>query len=190
LATPESFAPGVRHLNWRSRVHKGKNNMKNLILISFCLVIGTVTVRGQIPNQKDSLSGVHQLKVLIYTSNEELRKVDLNRDILQTDIELRLRKARVPVLAPDAAWPKDYQPAALVVSVSVAQDGDGVCAVAIRVSLWRTIGSEVIICTWENIGVGLFGKSTVRQGVRDGIGEHVDHFANSYLETHSQSKKD
>ncbi len=53
------------------------------------------------------------VRVLIFTTNDELKGADLSRDVLTTDVELRLRKAGVPVLQ-GKERPTGYQKAVLV----------------------------------------------------------------------------
>ena len=159
-----------------------------LLVAAFAITCALSVGHGQIPGQNSMLGNVQQVKVMIFSSNDELKKIDLSSDVLETDVELRLRKAGVPVLASDATWPKDYQPAVIMIIINHV-NGDNLSAVEIKVELWRHIGSGVVISTWQRSGIGLFGSSVVRQGVRDAIADEVDRFANAYLETHATRQR-
>lgn len=152
--------------------------------ICFCLLMLSSIAAAQIPGQENALNGMRGVKVLIYTTTTELTKVNLTQDVLRTDIELRLRKAGIPIL-PGSEWPTGYQKAVVAASIlSVKSEIDNVFAVSIRLQLWRDVGrqgSPVLIVTWEKVGVALFGKDVLERGIRDALNDDADAFANAYL---------
>jgi len=141
-------------------------------------------VFAQLPGQSNALGGLRGVKVLIFTNETELKRLDFTADLLKTDIELRLRKAGVPVL-PGKEWPQGYQKAVLVLSLLSVQDEE-TFAVSITLQLWRVVegsGSApaLNVSTWQTPGVGIFGSLVIKRSVRDAIGDDVDKFANDYL---------
>jgi hypothetical protein len=150
-------------------------------LLCLCFSVCSLTTIAQIPRQRNALTGIRGVKVLILTTDSELKVADLTRDVLNTDVELRLRKDGVPVLE-GAEWPKGYQKAVIVVRLVTAKHDDEI-AITVIVQLWRVVESDptMYISTWENIGVGLMSVSVVRANIRERIGDHIDRFANDYL---------
>jgi hypothetical protein len=160
----------------------------SLGLSAICLLTFCGVASAQFPGQQDSLGGMHGVKVLILTTNDEWKTADLDRDVVETDVELRLRKAGIPVLV-GKEWPERYQKAVVVVRVRFVKHDD-ILAVAITVQLWRMMegSSAPYVSTWEELGVGLFSESVARASIRERIGDHIDKFANDYLAANPKSQ--
>jgi hypothetical protein len=148
-----------------------------------------VTAIAQIPGQQYSLADMRGVKVLIFTTETELKRINLDADVLQTDIELRLRKAGVPIL-PGKEWPQGYQKAVVVLTILTVKNDDALAAV-IMLQLWRDTGREgspQLVVTWESVGVGMFGSEAVRRNIRDAVADDADKFANDYLAANPKTR--
>ena len=159
-----------------------------LLTLLIYLACSRNVASAQFPRQQDSLGHMRGVKVLVLNSDDELTAADLTHDVVQTDVELKLRSSGVLVLS-GKEWPEGYQKAVLVVRLNFEKH-ENIVAAAISVELWRVIegGSAPYVSTWEVGGVGLFGASVVRAGVRERVGDHVAKFANDYLTANPKTK--
>jgi hypothetical protein len=118
----------------------------------------------------------------------------LDKYHIRTVVELRLRRAGVPVLGPDAwfetkSWPYLY------VNVNRRKVfEDPVYAVGIHISLKeqvipvRKASMPIDATTWEMGSVAILGSSKLLDGVDKFVSDHVDRFANLYLAANSPKK--
>ena len=157
--------------------------MRSLLLATIVIPLCSLVAVAQYPGQENSLTGMRGVKVVIYTGDKGgLKEIGLSADLLKTDVELRLRKAGVPVLL-GKGWPEGYLKAVLVVAV-LTTEHDKLYAVTIKVQLWRIVHDNpnpATLSTWESLGNGIFGEDAVRAGTRNALGDHVDGFINDYL---------
>jgi len=158
--------------------------MIKMILFLITVLLLCSNVSAQITGQERALKTIRNMKVIVVIS--DMNDIGLTDDVLTTDIELRLRKAGVPVLSSTAEWAPDSPRFVLNVHVIATRDsvrGEEILACAALVQLLHT-EQGLLISTWQNEAVGLFDKSTARSGIRDGIADAVDKFANDYLASH------
>ena len=156
-----------------------------LLTLLICFAFSRNVASAQFPRQRGSLSDMRGVKVLVLNTDDELDTAGLTSDVVQTDVELKLRSSGVPVLS-GKEWPEGYQKAVLVVRLNF-QKHENIVAAAIVVELWRVIegGPAPYVSTWEEHGLGLFGDSVVRASVGDQIAE----FANDYLAANTKTKR-
>ena len=133
-------------------------------------------------SQRNNLRGIQVIEVLIQPLQSNAAGAGLNQRQLQTDVELRLRKAGLRVK--DAS--DDLTPY-LAVSVNTVNGSGNLSnafAVSTHVELKRAgkFGTEFIFATiWSDAFVSIGGKNRVEEGVRQQLADLVDEFINDYL---------
>lgn len=105
---------------------------------------------------------------------------------MQTDVELKLRLAGIPVLSHEQWLAAPGHPY-LYVNVNVLDPSDSAWPYSVMVELDQSVKLErspevsVVAATWSAApGVGNVGSLNVRS-VRDHVKDQVDHFINAYL---------
>jgi hypothetical protein len=129
-----------------------------------------------------TLRDLSTVAVTIENLAESTKKLGLNQESLQTDVELRLRLAGLNVVqSVTAAQGGCY----LYVNVNAHETSGGAYAVAIRVELKQTAilqRNRSITAygatTWHRATVGV---TTRAQTVRDEVKDLTDHFLNDWL---------
>jgi hypothetical protein len=117
--------------------------------------------------------------------NAEVEQAGLTKAQIQTDVELRLRKAGIRVLSEKERWETPGAPY-LYVHVNVMKTDFSLYAFAIIVALEQgtllerdpTIGSYAP--TWIIDSVGVAGESHLKD-IRGDVADRVDQFINVYL---------
>jgi hypothetical protein len=135
--------------------------------------------------QRESLAGLRTVGVMIEELAPEAEQGGLTSNLLQTDVEVRLRKAGLRV----AEGPERLQaPAFVYVNVNTAKwPRPKVYAVSVSVqlmepvSLVRNPARRRLAATWDNGAVGLAHASDFAATVRAKVGDLVDRFLNDYL---------
>jgi hypothetical protein len=117
-------------------------------------------------------------------SNTEAAEYGLGKEVLQTDVELQLRRYGVRVMSGEGVgrMPELY------VQATVKQDAllEGAIAVAVKVEfrqdviLLRDPTKHCAAVTWQDEVVMLVGTEGIR-GVRDDLSDLLDRFINDYL---------
>jgi len=126
------------------------------------------------------LRGLKEFAVVVDLS-PELEKTGLRKEQLQTDVELRLRKAGIRVASAGKTF------FSVVVNGFAGPDQTGLHAYSVKaaliqpVSLDRNPDISIYAVTWSLSVVGLAGKNRVEGGVRSEVADLVDRFSNSYL---------
>jgi hypothetical protein len=125
--------------------------------------------------------------VLVETLKPEVEENGLTKTAIQTDVELKLRQAGIPVLdAKDPKLPK-LEVAALEINVNIVTSSDGIWVFTVSVALGQNVRLVrdpsiigVFANTWDVVETGRVGKPNVRE-LRDLIKDGVDTFINAYL---------
>jgi len=126
-----------------------------------------------------TLKGIKAVGVIV----EELRKEvpsGLTKRQLQTDVELRLRKAGITVISSNQeAAPYLY---VRVNSIQLPNSIQYVYAVGVElnqtVKLARDMTKTSVATTWDKGGTGCTSRPG---GIRDGVADYVDQFITAYL---------
>lgn len=129
-----------------------------------------------------SLRGLNGIEVFVGTLPSEVEQNGLTKSAIQTDVELKLRQAGIPVLDPKVGSPW------LDVNVNVLSDSNSaIWTWTIRVELHQdailTRDSSIFAKDAVTWGLGMFGqigKQNLRS-LRDNIKDKVDQFINAYL---------
>jgi hypothetical protein len=128
------------------------------------------------------LSGLKGVYVQVAEINREAERLGLSKDKLQTDVELRLRKAGIRVLTDKETCETPGWP---FLSVNLnASVGPGICSYAIQVNLYEIVtlerGPKIIGSVWNTGYAGWVGTKNTRQ-IRGHVDDLVDKFINEYL---------
>jgi len=133
-----------------------------------------------------SLRGLWGVGVLIEDLHPNAKKAGLTKSQLQTDVEVELRKAGIPVLTEDERLKTPGRPV-LYVNVNSIDSSEGFYVYNIKVDLRqlvdlrrnRSIGN--FATTWNREHVAGVGKSYFKQDVREKVRDYVNIFINDYL---------
>ena len=148
------------------------------LMILVCSVSGSES-QSKLETSMVGLSGV---RVVIEQLESDLEQDGLTMRQLQTDAELRLRKAGIPVR-------EDYS-TVLYISVSTikGQSREFFYAYAIRVELrqnaWLDRNPKILVpgvATWEAATLGFIPVREVVREIRNNVNDFVDEFINKYL---------
>lgn len=128
---------------------------------------------------RQSLMGIKGVKVLVEDSESPDAIADgLTQDQLQTDVELRLRKAGVTIV-------KDVGAPYLYVAINPIKDSTGLyaysCAVELHQKAVISNGMKLYTATRSVSTAGMVGRLNMSKYIREVVGDMVDKFLNAYL---------
>lgn len=165
------------------------------VTLSFCFwlaLIFSASAQTFLDGQRESLRGLKGVELVMEVINPEAERKGLTRSQLQTDVELRLRKAGIKVLTRQERLKTPGYPF-LYVNVSTVKTPEtlggllgGLYGYSIsvelreKVILARNRSIETYAATWSKGVVGTVGADKLRS-VREGVGDLVDEFINDYL---------
>ncbi|MFI5342136.1 MAG: hypothetical protein ACHQ7N_20150 [Candidatus Methylomirabilales bacterium] len=130
-----------------------------------------------------TLKGITAFHVVVEVLTPEAERDGLTRDQLQTDVELRLRKAGINVTSSYANTRESF----LYLNVNTYKEPVGLYAFNISlefhqgVILTRNRNVSLPASTWYVGTVGIVSAERLRE-VRDTVADKVDQFINAYLE--------
>lgn len=159
-----------------------------MLAIPLLAGIAPLAAAQQSEGQKKSLRGLSGVFVLVETMTEDAQRQGLDDNLLQTDAELRLRRANIRV-ATQAEMVQSDKIGMLYINVGTTQLRDGLFVVSQNVDLRQSVrlvrDNSIIIETATvyriNGTFGTFAPSRLRDGVRSSINDKVDAFINDYL---------
>jgi hypothetical protein len=128
-----------------------------------------------------TLRGLEDVVVVVENTSVDAISDGLTVDQIQTDVELRLRKAGIKVRA--------SSPSMLYVNVHLMKSkspSDGLyvfsCVVAVEQAVVvSSNGVSALEHTWSVDGLGIVGRLNMSGAVRGDVGDLVDKFLNAYL---------
>jgi hypothetical protein len=159
--------------------------MKRLLAAFIASAILTAGAIGQeVEYSRQALEGFHTrgVPVFVEVSGDPLPSGGVTSRQLQTDVELRLRRAGIKI-QPQADIPSYPQ---LIVKVSLLEAVEGLFAYSVTVEVFdfarldctdRSIAPSV---TWQEGTIGVVGREKFRS-IRDNVNDYVDRFVNAYL---------
>ncbi|MEK6279495.1 MAG: hypothetical protein AABN95_04000 [Acidobacteriota bacterium] len=122
----------------------------------------------------------------------EIQKDGLTEEQLQTDVEVRLRRAGIRVLTLDEVKDSSIKPALVITVTALKSDalsklleGNIYCySISLELkqaaSLPRMPSNIFLVTTWNDAAIGFATVKSVR-AIREGLGDYVDKFANDFL---------
>jgi hypothetical protein len=149
------------------------------LIAVFLLGSGTRLAGLDSENSRPTLKGITEVAVVVEDPGADAIKDGLTIDQLQTDVELRLRKAGIKVSK--EVSPYLYVNAHLLKSTTYP----GLYAYHCEVSFQQRVtvmanGVVAYAATWSTGGIGIVGQADMKT-VRDDVGDLVDSFLNAYL---------
>jgi hypothetical protein len=164
---------------------EGREGMRDWVVKAVVAMVVLLLLPGvshALTLSQKALVGLRGVEVIVENMQPEADRRGLNRNQIQTDVELRLRKAGVRVLTEDEMWNTPGMPT-LIVNVNTVF-GTGICAYSVHVELTEKVkldrGFSVSGAIWEIGMIGAIGTGDMRK-IREYVGDMVDKFINDYL---------
>jgi len=135
-------------------------------------------------NEQNALRGLNGLCVIVEDMDPKMEELGLTRDQIQTDVELRLRRAGIIVLTMEEALKSPGSPYLYVNINSYFLSTLPIVAFSTRVELRETVTLVNGMKTEGNIWhIGTVGASRTQdiRKIKEFIEEGVDKFINDYL---------
>lgn len=159
-----------------------------VVCVSFSAVSGGAEDDSLARVKRAPLKGLKGVGVTVEDLPAEVEEIGLTRTKLETDVELRLRKAGIRVLDETERLPPPGSPY-LYVNVNVHRIGKETgywpfsiyVALSERVRLERNPEIVVDAATWSTGCIAAGPTDSLPRGVRDYVGDMVDIFCNDYL---------
>jgi hypothetical protein len=141
------------------------------------------------PEARSTLKGIPSIRVIVEDLDPDAERDGLTKDQLQTDVELRLRRAGIMVTSAPLESGGSYLYLNVNVNTKALHPSAPILYYAVNihlefhqaVSLRRNPGILIFASTWSVGGVMVVGIQRLR-GVRDDVADLVDKFINVYLE--------
>ena len=126
---------------------------------------------------RETLRGINSVSVLVEDLDADEVRDGLTKDQIQTDVELRLRKAGINVVPQGS--PTLYIDANLLKDTNLYIYD---CSVALEQFVTvETNGVSTIAPTWSGATTGRVGSSNMPRAIRNTVGDLVDKSLNAYL---------
>jgi len=174
------------------------------LVLAFLITGGSVVAKASdSESSRKSLRGIAAIEVVVENPSKDALDLGLTEEKLQTDVELRLRKAQIkvgrpalPQTFPGIDWLETYVNAiaTLYVRVSVMKHGDAdftpgcirlpVHAIVIEVELYQPVqllrdsNVKPLASTWSTT---FWGFMSSERSIRESVADQVDEFINAYL---------
>lgn len=155
--------------------------MKNALSIIGILMVCATLTSGQTSLGKESLKGLTSVGVVVEDFNPELVKDGIDKDQIQQDVELRLRKAGIKVVSLSTA----LRPYLHVLMASTRIGNTRTHAFSIKVSLRQSVtlqgkpSIKLYADTWSG-NLTIAATSDLRE-IRRTLDDCVDTFVNDHL---------
>lgn len=154
------------------------------LVLAFLITGETVVARADDSYlSRQTLKGLKEISVLVEDIVPEVERAGLTRALIQTDVELKLRLAGIPVLVGLAGLGAPH----LYVQVSVLPSPEidywpfySFVALVQSAALDRDRSILYSLISWDVGSIGGVGKDKVAQ-IRDNVKDQVDTFINAYL---------
>ena len=162
-----------------------------IFVISLLLVLEPLTLCAQRSLGKNSLRGLKGVFVLVETITGDAQRQGLTEGQLQTDAELRLRKANIRVASQAEATQSGNSDniGILVINVGTMQVRDSLYVTYISVDLRQSVrlvrDNSIIVetaATYQTAALfGTVSSNNLRETVRNEVNDKIDRFMNDYL---------
>jgi hypothetical protein len=166
----------------------------NRIIKLLLLILVFFVIPKQIFSQNDvnkTLQGFNTLKVVVESLKPEMERAGLTEQQIQTDVEIKLRKAGFNVKDKDGFFsPFIY----LYINLQSFHSDSGSVAYHLETSLRQEVlldrnkTVDILASTWNTAETGTIGRNNIRQ-LRDSISDQVDNFINDYLKVNASTSK-
>jgi hypothetical protein len=181
--------------------------MKCLKLVGLTLLVlivgSSAAVAGDDQYSRATLAGIRGVGVLVENPVSGAKEMGLTATIIQTDVELKLRLAGIPVLTLDEALKEPGVPLLYISPHVLIKENDNLWAADVSVELTQNVRLERdstnanLVPTWYRSM--LFNGKTgtlsqlqheIPEQIRSGIKDLVDVFINAYLAMNPRTNAD
>jgi hypothetical protein len=137
-------------------------------------------------SERLAMAGLPGVRVVVADLNQDFKSIGLTRELIQSKVELQLRRLGVRVLSKDE-WLRSERGPYLHISITGGQMREQqvfyFSADASLSQVVRTVGTDVVIggITWEDGGAGYAGQNVCKKAVLEYIDDKVGMFANEFL---------
>jgi hypothetical protein len=156
-----------------------------VLLLLLCSISTALAVDNE--DSRASLKGLPGVSVLVEELKPEVEQAGLRAAEIQTDVELRLRLAGIPVLSQAQMFLTPGQPFLYISVIVATRTTTDLWPVSVElqlrqnVQLERSPATKVEASTWDYTFASSVGRLNLRS-IRDGsIKDEVDKFINAYL---------
>jgi hypothetical protein len=167
--------------NTRKRFIRLKKEVMALVVMLLLLPV----VSHALSDEQEALVGLRGVYVVIGPLRQDIESLGLNSDQIKTDIELRLRKAGIRVLAGKEMDEVPGKPYLYVNVDAVTKPGSSLCAYSIKVQLAKNVpiesGSKIPGVIWQTTGYAGTANTCNTTRIHNIVGDLIDHFINDYL---------
>jgi hypothetical protein len=149
-------------------------------IASLSLVVSHPLLAGNNKYEVATLKGIKALNVLVEDLPDSAKTLGLTREMIQTDVELKVRLAGIRTV-PDEERAKLPGSPALDVNIIVSDDSQ---AAHVEITLEQSVSLErngqtlVAATTWST---GVLVTNPTVEGLRNFTKDHVDQFVNDWL---------
>ena len=161
---------------------KGKPQAAYKFLVIALLLFPPVAYADNLKQR--ALRGLGGVEVLVETIDLEAGRLGLTEAQIQTDVELRLRKAGVRVLTEKESQETPGEPYLYVMINAFVDQTPTSVGFSIRVELMEQVtlarGFKARAAIWRTGAAGTVGTGNIRK-IRESVGDLVDKFINDYL---------
>ena len=156
-----------------------RTKLRWLQTVTALLLVAMPLLASDGSDNRQSLKGITALDVLIENLRPSEIADGLTKDQLQTDVEMRLRKAGVTVV-------KDVNAPYLYINVNLFKDPNGLYSYHFAVEFSQTVvtvsnQTSLSVPTWSVGQVGTVGRQKMSGAVRAIVGDMVDEFLSAYF---------
>ena len=152
-----------------------------VVLVVLLLVPG---VSHALTPKQEALVGLKGMEVIVEDTGPEAENLDLTKAKIQTDVEMRLRKAGVRVLTKNERFKTPGMPYLYVNVNARIKQGLPLVVFSVIVDLKEKVtlarGFETYGAIWDCSSSGAAGVGDIR-AIRAFVGDRVDEFINDYL---------
>lgn len=153
-----------------------------MFFVCVCSIVGSPT-HAQIKEHKKALSGLKGVSVIIEEFQPDFDIYELTTEQLQTDVELRLRKAGIKVGAIEKF------PSSIYVNLNMRAVSacPGLYSYGLQIELQELVSLDrrpKVVLTgtlWSLGNSGTVGKDKAKTDLRELVADLVDRFINDYL---------
>jgi hypothetical protein len=155
--------------------------MRKVIIIAACMFALCSSIKAQ-QDRKKTLQGLPGVAVVVEHLNKDVESNGITIRQIQTDVELRLRKAGIKVFSIKELESEVRYPA-LYVRVSGLTSHLGICAYSIDVNLMQAIylinenRDSTLATTWDLSYAGVVRVENIKK-LREIVIEGIDEFIN------------
>ena len=157
------------------------------VFVTVIIICITVKAKSAIDSEKQSLKGIPKLLVLVEKIDPEIEnETNITRNIIETDVKLKLRMAGIKVIDYDKVQPSEGF-AFIYVTLDIIKINELLYTYSIEVRLQQHVrlnrNDELTIATtWHSNFLGYVGTNRVNT-IRDRVKDQIDdEFINDYLE--------